>query len=128
MARPSNRRERIHIRDGDDGDKFVIKFGRVEVEAIKEGDGIILENDPTYMKDLPRPQKAKVHLTKRITRTDCVLLFHGIGHRAKNLKVAANFGYRDGDLIPQKDPAMLKKFDPTGMGWVEDVFVSIKKM
>ena len=35
MARPSNRRERIHIRDGDDGDKFVIKFGRVEVEAIK---------------------------------------------------------------------------------------------
>ena len=96
--------------------------------GLKEGDGIILENDPTYMKDLPRPQKAKVHLTKRITRTDCVLLFHGIGHRAKNLKVAANFGYRDGDLIPQKDPAMLKKFDPTGMGWVEDVFVSIKKM
>ena len=95
--------------------------------GLKEGDGVILENDPTYMKDLPRPQKAKVHLTKRITRTDCVLLFHGIGHRAKNLKVAANFGYRDGDLIPQKDPYMLKKHDPTGMGWVEDVYVSIKK-
>jgi hypothetical protein len=31
-------------------------------------------------------------------------------------------------LIPQKDPYMLKKFDPTGMGWVEDVYVSIKKM
>lgn len=96
--------------------------------GLKEGDNVILENDPEYMKDLPRPQKAKVHLTKRVARKDCVLLFHGIGHRAKNLKVAANFGYRDGDLIPQKDPAICKKHDPTGMGWVEDVYVSIKKI
>jgi len=95
--------------------------------GLKEGDQVILENDPDYMKELPRPQKAKVHLTKRVVRKDCVLLFHGIGHRAKNLKVAANFGYRDGDLIPQKDPAIAKKHDPTGMGWVEDVFVSIRK-
>jgi len=95
--------------------------------GLQEGDQVILENDPNYMKDLPRPQKAKVHLTKRVVRKDCVLLFHGIGHRAKNLKVAANFGYRDGDLIPQKDPAICKKHDPTGMGWVEDVFVSIRK-
>jgi hypothetical protein len=35
---------------------------------------------------------------------------------------------RDGDLIPQKDPAIAKKYDPTGMGWVEDVFVSVKKI
>lgn len=96
--------------------------------ALKEGDQVIMENDPKYMKDLPRPVKAKVHLTKRILRKDCVLLFHGIGHRAKNLKVAANFGYRDGDLIPQKDPAIAKKHDPLGMGWVEDVYVSIKKI
>jgi len=96
--------------------------------GLKEGDKVILENDPRYMKDLPRPQKATLHLTKRVAREDCVLLFHGIGHRAKNLKVAANFGYRDGDLIPQKDPFMSKKHDPTGMGWVEDVFVSIKKI
>jgi anaerobic selenocysteine-containing dehydrogenase len=96
--------------------------------GLKEGDDVILENDPEYMRDLPRPQKAKVHLTKRVSRKDCVLLFHGIGHRAKNLKVAANFGYRDGDLIPQKDPAICKKHDPTGMGWVEDVYVSIKKI
>ncbi|HQJ07479.1 MAG TPA: molybdopterin dinucleotide binding domain-containing protein, partial [Deltaproteobacteria bacterium] len=95
--------------------------------GLKEGDKVILENDPKYMKDLPRPQKATLHLTKRIAREDCVLLFHGIGHRAKNLKVAANFGYRDGDLIPQKNPAIAKKHDPTGMGWVEDVFVSVKK-
>ena len=53
--------------------------------GLKDGDQVILENDPQYMKDLPRPQKAKVHLTKRIARKDCVLLFHGIGHRAKNL-------------------------------------------
>ncbi|PKN52504.1 MAG: hypothetical protein CVU55_04470 [Deltaproteobacteria bacterium HGW-Deltaproteobacteria-13] len=95
--------------------------------GIAEGDLAILENNPDYMKDLPRPVKAKVHLTKRVARKDCVLLFHGIGHRAKNLKVAANFGYRDGDLIPQKDPKLLKKNDPMGMGWVEDVHVSIRK-
>ncbi len=95
--------------------------------GVKEGEEVLLENDPKYMKDLPRPVKAKIHLTTRIAREDCVLLFHGIGHRAKNLKVGANYGYRDGDLIPQKNPAMSKKHDPTGMGWVEDVYVSIKK-
>jgi len=95
--------------------------------GLQEGDMVILENDPNFMKDLPRPQKAKIHLTKRILREDCILTFHGIGHRAKNLKVAKDFGYRDGDLIPQKDPNIVKKHDPTGMGWVEDVFVSIKK-
>jgi anaerobic selenocysteine-containing dehydrogenase len=95
--------------------------------GLKEGDMVILENDPNYMKDLPRPQKAKIHLTKRIAREDCILTFHGIGHRAKNLKVAKDFGYRDGDLIPQKDPNIVKKHDPTGMGWVEDVYVSIRK-
>jgi len=96
--------------------------------GLKEGDEVILENDPNYMKDLPRPVKAKLHLTKRIVRKDCVLTFHGIGHRAKNLKIGANFGYRDGDLIPQKDPYMSKKHDPTGMGWVEDIYVSIRKV
>jgi hypothetical protein len=88
---------------------------------------VILENNPEYMKDIPRPVKAKVHLTKRVMRKDCVLTFHGIGHRAKNLKVAGNWGYRDGDLIPQKDPNIVKKHDPTGMGWVEDVYVRIRK-
>jgi len=96
--------------------------------GLKEGDEILLENDPKYMKDLPRPQRARIHLTNRVVREDCVLLFHGIGHRAKNLKVAANYGYRDGDLIPQKDPKLGKKHDPTGMGWVEDVYVSVKKV
>ena len=95
--------------------------------GIAEGDMVILENNPEYMKDLPRPVKAKAHLTKRVGRKDCVLTFHGIGHRAKNLKVAKDFGYRDGDLIPQKDPKLLKKHDPMGMGWVEDVHVSIRK-
>ncbi|MCE5273540.1 MAG: molybdopterin-dependent oxidoreductase [Deltaproteobacteria bacterium] len=96
--------------------------------GLKEGDQIQLENDPNYMKELRRPVAAKLHLTERILRDDCVLLFHGIGHRAKNLKTALNFGYRDGELIPQKDPHMSKKHDPTGMGWVEDVYVSIKKI
>jgi anaerobic selenocysteine-containing dehydrogenase len=95
--------------------------------GLKEGDEVILENNPEYMKDLPRPAKTKVHLTKRVERKDCVLTFHGIGHRAKNLKTAANYGYRDGDLIPQKDPNICKRHDPTGMGWVEDVYVRIKK-
>ncbi|MCG6538283.1 MAG: hypothetical protein L7F78_27090, partial [Syntrophales bacterium LBB04] len=95
--------------------------------GIREGDEIILENNPIYMKDLPRPVMAKVHLSKRVLRKDCVLTFHGLGHRARNLTVARDFGYRDGDLIPQKDPAMSKKHDPTGMGWVEDVYVSIRK-
>ncbi|HOV90604.1 MAG TPA: molybdopterin-dependent oxidoreductase [Syntrophorhabdaceae bacterium] len=96
--------------------------------GVKEGDMVILENNPEFMEDLPRPVKAKVHITNRILRKDCVLLFHGIGHRAKNLKVAGNWGYRDGDLIPQKNPNIVKDFDPTGMGWVEDVYVSIKKL
>ncbi len=95
--------------------------------GLKDGDNVVVESNPKYMKELPRPVKAKVHLSDRITRDDCVLTFHGIGHRAKNLKVAANFGYRDGDLIPQKDPMMSKKHDPLGMGWVEDVYVSIRK-
>lgn len=95
--------------------------------GLREGDNVVLENNPEYMKDLPRPVKAKVHLTKRVTRKDCVLAFHGIGHRAKNLKVAGNWGYRDGDLVPQKDPDIVKKHDPTGMGWVEDVHVRISK-
>ncbi|HOD27927.1 MAG TPA: molybdopterin-dependent oxidoreductase [Syntrophales bacterium] len=95
--------------------------------GLAEGDEVILENNPAYMKELRRPQRTRVHLTERITRKDCILTFHGIGHRAKNLRVARNFGYRDGDLIPQKDPAMSKKHDPTGMGWVEDVCVSIRK-
>ncbi len=95
--------------------------------GLKEGDMVILENDPNYMKDLPRPVKAKIHLTNRVMREDCILTFHGIGHRAKNLKYAKDFGYRDGDLIPQKDPNIAKKHDPTGMGWVEDVYVNIKK-
>lgn len=95
--------------------------------GVKDGDMVILENNPEYLKHIPRPVKAKVHLTKRIARKDCVLTFHGIGHRAKNLKTAGNWGYRDGDLIPQKDPNIVKKHDPTGMGWVEDVYVSIRK-
>ncbi|PKN64982.1 MAG: hypothetical protein CVU57_12720 [Deltaproteobacteria bacterium HGW-Deltaproteobacteria-15] len=95
--------------------------------GLVEGDWVFLENDPKYMKHLPRPQKAKVHLTNRVLRKDCVLLFHGIGHRAKNLKVARDFGYRDGDLIPQKDPLIAKKHDATGMGWVEDVYLRIRK-
>ena len=95
--------------------------------GLKEGDMVVLENDPQYMKDLPRPVTAKVHLTKRVTRKDCVLTFHTSGHRAKNLKVASRVGYRDGDLIPQKDPNMSKKLDPLGMGWVEDVYVRIRK-
>jgi anaerobic selenocysteine-containing dehydrogenase len=95
--------------------------------GLKEGDMVILENDPNYVKNLPRPQKAKIHLTNRVARQDCILTFHGIGHRAKNLRNAKDFGYRDGDLIPQKDPNIVKKHDPTGMGWVEDVYVSIRK-
>ncbi len=94
--------------------------------GIKEGDEVILENNPKYMTKLPRPVKGKAHLTGRVMK-DCVLTFHGIGHRAKNLRHAKDFGYRDGDLIPQKDPALVKKHDATGMGWVEDVHVRIRK-
>ena len=95
--------------------------------GLKDGDEVVVESNPKYMKLLRRPVKAKVHLSARITRDDCVLTFHGIGHRASNLKVAGNFGYRDGDLIPQKDPRMSKKHDPLGMGWVEDVYVRIRQ-
>jgi len=95
--------------------------------GIVEGDTVMIESNPEYLKDLPRPVKAKIHITKRVLRKDCVLLFHGIGHRSKALKVGGNWGYRDGDLIPQKDPNIVIKHDPTGMGWVEDVFVKIKK-
>ncbi|MBF0506055.1 MAG: molybdopterin-dependent oxidoreductase [Nitrospirae bacterium] len=95
--------------------------------GLKEGDEVILENDPKYMQVLPRPMKAKLHLSKRILREDCVLMFHGLGHRARNLTVARDWAYRDGDLTPQKYPAMSKKHDPTGMGWVEDVYLSIRK-
>ena len=65
-----------------------------------------VETNPQYMKDLPRPVKSKVHITERI-RDDCILLFHGIGHRSKWLE-DGRWGYRDGDLIPQKDPNVAK--------------------
>lgn len=94
--------------------------------GVKEGEQIVLENNPRYMKQLPRPVLGKAHITKRVMK-GCILTFHGIGHRAKNLRHAANFGYRDGDLIPQKDPRIVKKHDATGMGWVEDVHVRIRK-
>ncbi|MDI6865217.1 MULTISPECIES: molybdopterin-containing oxidoreductase family protein [Thermodesulfovibrio] len=95
--------------------------------GISEGDWIVLETNPKYMTELPRPVKAQVHISNRVARKDCVLVFHGLGHRSPKLRIAKNFGYRDGDLIPQKDPNIVKKHDPTGMGWVEDVYVKIKK-
>lgn len=96
--------------------------------GLKEGDEVVIETNPKFLKELPRPVKAKVHISKRISRNDCILLFHGMGHRTKYLKVGGNdWGYRDGDLIPQKDPNIVKQHDPTGMGWVEDVYVSITK-
>lgn len=93
---------------------------------LQNGDEVILETNPKHMPELPRPVKSKVFISSRITRDDCVMLFHGIGHRSKWLKHGV-WGYRDGDLIPQKDPAICKQHDPTGMGWVEDVYVRIKK-
>ncbi len=101
--------------------------GAARRASLKEGDTVILESNPKFMKELRRPVTAKLHISKRVTRDDCVLTFHGIGHRAKNLRVAGGFGYRDGDLIPQKTPKISSKLDPLGMGWVEDVYVSIRK-
>jgi len=95
--------------------------------GISEGDWVTLETNPKYMTVLPRPVKARVHISSRVARKDCVITFHGLGHRSPKLRYAKSFGYRDGDLIPQKDPNIVKKYDPTGMGWVEDVYVSIKK-
>lgn len=95
--------------------------------GLAEGDWVVLETNPRYMSKLRRPVKAKLHISSRIARKDCVLLFHGLGHRSKKLRVGKDFGYRDGDLIPQKDPQIVKAHDPTGMGWVEDVYVRIKK-
>ena len=94
--------------------------------GIKEGDRVVLENNPAFMPQLPRPVPATAHLTDRVSR-NCVLTFHGIGHRAKNLRHGGNWGYRDGDLVPQKNPEMVRKHDATGMGWVEDVHVKIRK-
>jgi anaerobic selenocysteine-containing dehydrogenase len=94
--------------------------------GLNEGDPVVVETNPKYMKELPRPVKSKVHITNRIARDDCILLFHGIGHRSKWLQ-HGRWGYRDGDLIPQKDPKVSKPHDPTGMGWVEDVYVKIAK-
>lgn len=94
--------------------------------GLQEGAEVVIETNPKYMTDVPRPVKAKVHLSKRVARKDCVLLFHGMGHRSKLLRNGV-YGYRDGDLIPQKNPKIVKQHDPTGMGWVEDVYVRIKK-
>lgn len=94
--------------------------------GLNNGDEVIVETNPKYMPELPRPVKSKVYMTTRISRDDCILLFHGIGHRSKWLKHGV-WGYRDGDLIPQKNPQMSKQYDPTGMGWVEDVYVRIQK-
>lgn len=94
--------------------------------GLQEGDEVVLTTNPKLMPELPRPVKTKIHLTERVVRKDCVMIFHGIGHRSKWLKNGV-WGYRDGDLIPQKNPEVGKPHDPTGMGWVEDVYVSIKK-
>ncbi len=103
-----------------------ISPGAAKELGLNEGDSVTVETNPKYMKDLPRPVKAKVHISERIARNDCILLFHGIGHRSKWLK-HGRWGYRDGDLIPQKDPEVGKQHDPTGMGWVEDVYVRVVK-
>ncbi len=50
--------------------------------GLKEGDTVILDNNPKFVPECRRPQKTKVHLTTRI-RQDCVMLFHGVGHRAR---------------------------------------------
>ena len=84
------------------------------------------ETNPKYMPELPRPVKAKVFMSSRITRDDCVMLFHGIGHRSKWLKHGV-WGLPGRRSIPQKDPNICKQHDPTGMGWVEDVYVRIRK-
>jgi anaerobic selenocysteine-containing dehydrogenase len=96
-------------------------------QGLSEGEWVVLETNPRYMVKEPRPVRAKVHLSTRVGRKDCVLLFHGMGYRIKDLRVAKDLGYRDGDLIPQKNPEIVKKHDPTGMGWVEDVYVRIRK-
>lgn len=44
MARPADRQARIQIRDEEGGDKIVIKFGRVEVEAVKADQRIFEAN------------------------------------------------------------------------------------
>jgi len=49
--------------------------------GLSNGDEVIVETNPKYMPELPRPVRSKVYLTTRISRDDCVLLFHGIGHR-----------------------------------------------
>lgn len=103
-----------------------ISPGAAKKLSLNDGDEVVVDTNPKYMPELPRPIKSKVHISKRIIRDDCILLFHGIGHRSKWLKHGV-WGYRDGDLIPQKDPKIAKQHDPTGMGWVEDVYVRIKK-
>jgi anaerobic selenocysteine-containing dehydrogenase len=94
--------------------------------GVEEGEMIRLENNPRFMTRLPRPVIGKAHISERVM-SRCILTFHGMGHRAKNLTHAADFSYRDGDLIPQKDPELVKKHDATGMGWVEDVYVKITR-
>ena len=82
--------------------------------GVKEGDQVVLETNPTYMKELPRPVKGKIHLSKRVRR-DCTLLFHGLGHRAKNLRHGRDWGYRDSDLVPRRIQRSSK--NTTHSGW-----------
>lgn len=117
-----------HLSRRNNIDTVWINPGVADELELLEGEEVLLETNPRYLNDLPRPVKARVHISKRVAREDCILLFHNTGYRIKDLTHAVNFGYRDGDLIPQKDPETVKEKDPIGMGWVEDVHVRIKKV
>ena len=96
--------------------------------GLEEGDMVLIEPNPKYIEGPWRPIKAKVHITSRVARKDCILVFHGFGKRSPMLKTAKDFGYRDGDIIPQKNPEIVRRYDPTGMGWVEDLYVRVRKV
>lgn len=96
--------------------------------GLNEDDVVLIEPNPKYIEGPWRAVRARVHITERVARKDCILVFHGFGKRSPMLKTAKGFGYREGDIIPQKNPEVVKRYDPTGMGWVEDLYVRIRKV
>lgn len=68
------------------------------------------------------------HLTETL-RPDCVMVYHGFGHRSRLLTKAGGKGARDGDVIPdQNADEMVKAGNYAGAACIMDAVVNIEPL
>ncbi len=75
----------------------------------------IKDGDEVYVESRVGKIKLKAKLIEGI-RPDCVMVYHGFGHWAKQLSTAYGKGGNDGDLIPDMTFEEMKALKDPGMG------------